>query len=74
MKAIAVFLLFVGMFLVIQGYYSQSVTQQCPAPQVQVKYIPRSEYDEMMSPDGNQIAKQFKGMFEDIDPIMGRKQ
>lgn len=74
MKAIAVFLLFVGMFLVIQGYYSQSVTQQCPVPQVQVKYIPRSEYDEMMSPDGNKIEKQFKGMFEDIDPLMGRNR
>ena len=43
MKAIAVFLLFIGMFLVVQGYYQQ--TAACPAPKVEVKYIPKSLYD-----------------------------
>ena len=69
MKAIAVFLLFIGMFLVVQGYYSKKTT--CPPPEVQVKYIPRSLYDEQLSDDqSSMVSKQFKGMFEDIDPLL----
>ena len=73
MKAIAVLLLFMGMFMVVQGYYAQK--QACPAPPpVQIKYIPRSAYDEMLAPDGSQIEKQFKGMFEDVDPLIELKK
>ena len=72
MKAIAVFLLFIGMFLVIQGYYIQATV--CPTPTVQVKYIPRSLYDEQLSEDpDSQVSKQFKGMFEDINPWIGKQ-
>jgi len=71
MKAIAIFLLFIGMFLVVQGYYSQSTA--CPPQKVQVKYIPRSLYDEQLSDDpASMVSTQFKSMFEDIDPLMGR--
>lgn len=69
MKAIAVCLLFIGMFLVVQGYYSQK--SECPPPEVQVKYIPRSLYDEQLSDNPeSQVSTQFKGMFEDINPWM----
>lgn len=64
MKAISVFLLFVGMFLIVQGYYSQKTT--CPPPKVEVKYIPRTLYEEQLSEPT--VAKQFKGMFEDVQP------
>lgn len=72
MKAIAVFLLFIGMFMVVQGYYSQATT--CPPERVQVKYIYRSLYDEQLPPDSKNaddrsVTKQFKSMFEDIDPL-----
>jgi hypothetical protein len=65
MKAIAVFLLFIGMFLVVQGYYQQ--TAACPAPKVEVKYIPRSLYDEQLS-DEKKLQVQFKSLFEDVSP------
>lgn len=65
MKAIAVFLLFIGMFLVVQGYYKQG--SKCPAPKVEVKYIPRSLYDEQLS-DEQKLDVQFKSLFEDISP------
>ncbi len=69
MKAIAVCLLFIGMFLVVQGYYSQKSV--CPPQEVQVKYIPRSLYDEQLSDNPeSQVSTQFKGMFEDINPWM----
>jgi hypothetical protein len=67
MKAIAVLLLFIGMFLVIQGYYKSEM--KCAEPQVQIKYIPMSLYEEQLSKDPQlSISKQFKGMFEDINP------
>jgi len=66
MKAIAVFFLFLGMFMIVQGYYSQPNTNNCPAPKVEVKYIPRSLYDEQLSEPT--VAKHFKSMFDDIQP------
>jgi hypothetical protein len=66
MKAIAVFILFIGMFLVVQGYYKQSTS--CPVPKVEIKYIPHSLYEEQLSGKDN-IQRQFKSLFEDItDP------
>jgi hypothetical protein len=72
MKAIAVFLLFIGMFLVVQGYYQK--TNTCPPPQVQVKYIPRSLYDEQLSDDPSTlVSNQFKSLFEDTNPLSTRR-
>ena len=71
MKAIAIFLLFVGMFLVVQGYYSQKT--HCPVPEIQVKYIPQSQYDEQLPSDPSKqdkeaLKKHFKSMFESTNP------
>jgi hypothetical protein len=66
MKAIAIFILFVGTILIIQGYYSQLKT--CTEPKTIIKYIPRSTYEEQLS--GNENLKVFyKSMFEDTQPI-----
>jgi hypothetical protein len=71
MKAIAVFILFLGMFLVVQGYYKQ--TTSCPPPKIEVKYIPSSLYEEQLSGEDN-LKRQFKSLFEDItDPWNIRK-
>ena len=71
MKAIAVFILFIGMFLVVQGYYKQ--TTACNLPKIQVKYIPYSQYEELLS-GNDRIQQQFKSLFEDIiDPWNLRK-
>jgi len=68
MKAIAILLLFIGMFLVVQGYYQKTTT--CPPPQVQVKYIPRSLYDEQLSDEPSTlVSNQFRSLFEGVDPI-----
>ena len=71
MKAIAVFLLFVGMFLVVQGYYQQST--KCPEPKVEVKYIPQSLYEEQLS-DKQKLQVHFKSMFEDVAPWILMRQ
>ena len=69
MKAIALFMVFVAMFLLIQGYYSQA--SKCPVQQVEVKYMPRNLYNEQLTnnKDVNTVSKQFRGMFEDIKQI-----
>jgi len=65
MNPIAVFLLFVGMFLLVQGYYDQKTA--CPPPTVQIKYIPRSLYEEQLSSEQS-VSQQFKSLFEDTAP------
>ena len=64
MKAIAIFLLFLGMLLIIKGYYSNKYKKQTQ-PKVIVKYIPRSTYEEQMNPQES-LETYYKGMFENI--------
>jgi hypothetical protein len=66
MRAIAVFVLFIGVVLIMQGYYRE--VNKCPVPKVEVKYIPMSQYDEVTGNAGEPLKKQFGSMFEDIDP------
>jgi hypothetical protein len=63
MKAIAIFLLFIGSILVIQGYYNNKSV--CKKDKVIVKYIPRSIYEEQLKPEES-LQTFYKVMFEDI--------
>jgi hypothetical protein len=63
MKAIAIFLLFIGILLIIQGYYSNKLV--CKKDKVVVKYVPRSVYEDQMNPSES-LQTFYKGMFEDI--------
>lgn len=69
MKSIAILLLCIGMFLIIQGYYSQRentlLTEQ---PRVQIKFVPRTLYEEQLS-DEDRVSLHFKGMFDDTTVI-----
>ena len=63
MKAIAIFLLFIGSLLIIQGYYANKSV--CKKYKVIVKYIPRSIYEEQLKPEES-LQSFYKSMFEDI--------
>jgi len=65
MKSIAIFLLFVGTVLIIQGYYSNLAA--CPKPKTIIKYVPRSLYEEQLS-DNTNLDEFYKGMFEQTQP------
>lgn len=65
MKSIAIFLLFIGTVLIIQGYYSNLAA--CPKPKTIIKYIPRSQYEEQLS-DKQNLDEYYKGMFEQTQP------
>lgn len=66
MKAIAIFILFLGMILIVKGYYSKKY-QKLGQPKVIIKYIPRSEYEEQLS-DEQRLNDFYKGMFESTQP------
>ncbi len=66
MKAIAIFLLFLGMILIIKGYYSNKY-KNATKPEVIIKYVPRDEYEAQLS-DELRLAEFYKGMFEGIQP------
>jgi len=63
MKAIAIFLLFIGMILIIQGYY-ESISI-CPKNKTIIKYVPRFEYEDQLTPSEN-LKLFYKSMFEDV--------
>lgn len=63
MKAIAIFLLFIGSIMIIQGYYNNKSV--CKKDKVVVKYIPRSVYEEQLKP-AESLQTFYRGMFEDI--------
>jgi len=63
MKSFAIFLLFVGTILVLQGYYSQKYT--CPKPKTVIKYVPRTFYEDQM--DDTNIDQYYKNIFEEDD-------
>jgi hypothetical protein len=64
MKAIAIFLLFIGTILIVQGYYSKK-DNKCEKEKVIIKYIPRSVYEDQMKPEES-LETYYKGMFENI--------
>lgn len=68
MKSIAIFILFLGMILVVQGYYSYKYNKM-NEPKVVVKYIPRSEYEDLMTPP-EKLAEFYKSMFEGTQPFV----
>jgi hypothetical protein len=63
MKSILLFVFLIGTFMVLFGY-SKSY-QKCPEPQIEYRYIPRSFYEEQMTPP--EIFKSFNGIFNDED-------
>lgn len=71
MKAVAVFFLFVGVVLVLQGFYARR--SACPAQKVQIKYVGRELIDEQMDQD-SKLEKQFASMFDSANPREQRKK
>lgn len=61
MKSFAIFILFIGTILVIQGYYSD--VSSCLKPTPVIKFVPRSTYDEQLS-DGEELNKYYTTIFE----------
>lgn len=61
MKSIAIFLLFIGTVLIIQGYYSNIA--MCPKQKTIIKYVPSTVYDEHLN-NVNNLDDFYKSLFE----------
>ncbi len=67
MKSIAIFLLFIGFFLIITGYYNNLNDNSYKIKTV-VKYVPRTVYEDQLS-DDLKLEEFYKSMFEkDVPP------
>lgn len=66
MKAIALFLLFIGSILIIKSYYEFKYSNN-DKPKTIIKYIPISQYEETLT-DSESLAQFYKGMFELTQP------
>jgi hypothetical protein len=63
MKAISVFLLFLGTILVLQGYYDQKMKTSCPPARTEIKVVPMDIYEQQMKPSES-LTQFYKSMFE----------
>ena len=66
MKSIAIFLLFLGFFLIITGYYNNLNDNSVKIKTV-IKYVPRTVYEDQLS-DEQKLGEFYKSMFEDVQP------
>lgn len=66
MKAIALFLLFIGSILIIKSYYEFKYSHIDNSKTI-IKYIPISQYEETLT-DSESLAQFYKGMFELTQP------
>ena len=66
MKSIAIFLLFIGSILIIQGYYKHKYNN-CNKVQTVIKYVPRTLYEEQLS-DSEKLNEFYSSMFEQTQP------
>jgi hypothetical protein len=66
MKSIAIFLLFIGFLLIIQGYYKHKYNN-CDKAKTIIKYIPRTLYEEQLS-DSERLNEYYASLFDQTQP------
>ena len=65
MNTFALFILLIGVFFIIVGYYKNY--KNCPPTKIEYRYIPRSFWDEYSQDDTT--LSQFYNMFNDNSPL-----
>jgi len=64
MKPIVILLAFIGVVALIVGYVNQ--LKQCPPPQIEFRYLPRSFEEDQDNPQ--KVSILFGKMFSDASP------
>lgn len=59
MKTLIILALFIGMFFVIQGVYEQQLKEATQNKKTEVKFIPRTLYDEQMMGKESTFTQMF---------------
>ena len=68
MKSVALLFLLVGIILVVIGY--TKTTLKCPPPRVEYRFVPRTFFEEQLSPD--QVSTKFQDMFSQSESWWNR--
>jgi hypothetical protein len=72
MKSIAMFLLFLGIILIINGIYEQKFESLKKNVKIEYRFIPRTYYEEQLSQNAD-VTSNYKNMFQgEIDPWFDR--
>lgn len=66
MQSIAFFILFIGVFLVVDGVYQERLRNAEKTSRVEYRFIPRTYYEEQLS--NGTVTDKMKSMFEDESP------
>ena len=61
MKSIIIIMFIIGLLLLVSGYIEKK--NNCPAPKIEYRYIPRSFYEEQIS--SNDLKKTYSDMFNE---------
>jgi hypothetical protein len=70
MKTLVIFVLFIGMFLIIQGVYEEKLKAANDNKQVVYKFIPRTYYEEQLA--DSDLTQKVAPMFNKTSPWFDR--
>lgn len=68
MQAFVVLLLFVGMLMVVHGIYEERFQMLNENVRVEYRFVPRTYYEEQLSPAEGTLSSKFQNIFEDETP------
>ena len=72
MKTLVILVLFVGMFLIIQGVYDEKLKAEKENKQIEYKFIPRTYYEEQLQ--SGDLHGKMSRMFDQVSPWFDRAQ
>jgi hypothetical protein len=70
MNIIVIFLLFVGLFLIMQGIYEEKINNLEKNKTIEYKFIPRTYYEEQLA--DSTLSSQVDSMFNYDSPWSNR--
>lgn len=72
MKTLVILVLFIGMFLIIQGVYDEKLKAATEKKEIVYKFIPRTYYEDQLQ-DAD-LESKMSGMFNKVSPWFDRVQ
>lgn len=68
MKAFILLLLFIGLFMILNGIYEQKIKAIQEHKQVEYKFVPRTYYEEQLMNSYGDITNKMANMFNKASP------
>ncbi len=68
MKAFILLLLFIGMFMIVNGVYEEKLKAVQAKKQIEYRFVPRTYYDEQLQAQEGQVMNTMDDMFSKASP------